>query len=455
MPAAPPPPPPASSPSTEELKQQAARLQAQLSTLLFTEAPPAAIKIPAAPSDAKLDPPAAEATNKIQGIIPRELTSSLDSAVKNEVASEPQREIKPDAKLITPTRTPVLSSINAKDEEVEIPAWLRPLSQHSETETPAPVESPADATSSASESSTPAQSASVDFSPRPEAAVFGGQLLSGDPATEPASSGSKKGLFFGLAAAAVVLAAAGAWYYRQNFLRVGATTTTSQVSQNLNAPVSEPAVTPSTAAPAPATSARPTTNAPASSNMTNSASPLPPVSTPQPAPPVPAPVEARRNNETRSSAPAEESAKKPLLGDVRFATPVVRRSGAANLAGEAPPSIDPPIANSSADALDVSHHKAPAAPRPIGGEVKQAQLVKSVPPVYPQLAKTQRITGNVVLDALIDVSGKVAQVKVISGPPLLHQAALDAVKQWKYTPALLDGNPTSMHLTVTVQFRTQ
>jgi protein TonB len=46
-------------------------------------------------------------------------------------------------------------------------------------------------------------------------------------------------------------------------------------------------------------------------------------------------------------------------------------------------------------------------------------------------------------------------MKVLSGSPVLHQAALEAVKQWKYSPAQLDGSPTSMHLTVTVQFRIQ
>jgi protein TonB len=75
--------------------------------------------------------------------------------------------------------------------------------------------------------------------------------------------------------------------------------------------------------------------------------------------------------------------------------------------------------------------------------------------VYPPLAKAQRISGNVQIDALIDASGNVASVKVISGPPVLHNSALEAVKQWKYSPALLDGQPTSMHLTVVVQFRTQ
>jgi protein TonB len=59
------------------------------------------------------------------------------------------------------------------------------------------------------------------------------------------------------------------------------------------------------------------------------------------------------------------------------------------------------------------------------------------------------------IDALVDTSGNVAEAKIISGPTILHHAALDAVKQWKYSPAQLNGQPTSMHLTVTVQFRTQ
>jgi protein TonB len=95
------------------------------------------------------------------------------------------------------------------------------------------------------------------------------------------------------------------------------------------------------------------------------------------------------------------------------------------------------------------------APAPVGGDVKPAQLLKSVPPEYPQMARNQRVSGNVQIDALIDADGNVSSMKVLSGPPLLHQAALNALKQWKYQPAELDGKPTSMHLTVTIQFRTQ
>jgi len=97
----------------------------------------------------------------------------------------------------------------------------------------------------------------------------------------------------------------------------------------------------------------------------------------------------------------------------------------------------------------------PAAPVPIGGEVKPAQLLSSTQPTYPQLARTQRISGDVKIDALIDEHGRVTGMKVISGPAMLHQSAMDALRQWKYRPASLNGEPVSMHLLVTIQFRLQ
>jgi protein TonB len=87
--------------------------------------------------------------------------------------------------------------------------------------------------------------------------------------------------------------------------------------------------------------------------------------------------------------------------------------------------------------------------------VKQAKLISSVPPVYPMLAKNQHVSGNVLVDALIDANGRVTTMKVVSGPTLLHQAAMEALKQWKYHPASLDGKPVPMHLAVTIQFRLQ
>jgi protein TonB len=75
--------------------------------------------------------------------------------------------------------------------------------------------------------------------------------------------------------------------------------------------------------------------------------------------------------------------------------------------------------------------------------------------MYPALAKTQHVGGDVRIDALIDASGRVTTMKVISGPSLLHQAAMDALRQWKYHAATLNGSPVPMHLTVTIQFRLQ
>lgn len=99
----------------------------------------------------------------------------------------------------------------------------------------------------------------------------------------------------------------------------------------------------------------------------------------------------------------------------------------------------------------------PAAPAertlPVGGDVQPARLIRAVLPAYPQLAKSQRVAGDVTLDALIDASGNVRDVSVISGPVFLRDAAKVALKQWKYEPARLDGQPTAMHLTVTVKFK--
>ncbi len=98
---------------------------------------------------------------------------------------------------------------------------------------------------------------------------------------------------------------------------------------------------------------------------------------------------------------------------------------------------------------------APAVPLPVGGDVKTAKLISSVPPVYPSLARSQHIEGQVLVDALVDVNGRVSSMKVVSGPAMLHQSAMDALRQWKYQAAMLDGHAVPMHLTVTIQFKLQ
>ena len=87
-----------------------------------------------------------------------------------------------------------------------------------------------------------------------------------------------------------------------------------------------------------------------------------------------------------------------------------------------------------------------------GGQVTAASILNQTRPVYPALARQARIQGSVVLHAIIDKEGRVAQLEVMSGHPLLVQAALDAVKQWRYKPTQLNGDPVEVDTTITVTF---
>ena len=80
------------------------------------------------------------------------------------------------------------------------------------------------------------------------------------------------------------------------------------------------------------------------------------------------------------------------------------------------------------------------------------RLIREVQPAYPVLAKETKTQGMVVLDCVIDERGNVTQMKVVSGHPLLVQAAVNAVQQWKYQPTLLNGEPVAVEMKVTVTF---
>ena len=88
-----------------------------------------------------------------------------------------------------------------------------------------------------------------------------------------------------------------------------------------------------------------------------------------------------------------------------------------------------------------------------GGDVEQARLLSQTKPAYPFLAIQTRTQGDVVLRAIISKEGNVAEVQVVSGHPLLVKAAMDAVRQWRYKPTLLNGEPVEVDTTITVAFR--
>jgi periplasmic protein TonB len=91
-------------------------------------------------------------------------------------------------------------------------------------------------------------------------------------------------------------------------------------------------------------------------------------------------------------------------------------------------------------------------PLRVGGAVIAANLIRQITPVYPPIAKTAHISGTVVLHAIISKDGTIEQLEYISGPPLLMKNAMDAVRQWRYKPTMLNGEPVEVDTTVSVVF---
>ena len=110
-----------------------------------------------------------------------------------------------------------------------------------------------------------------------------------------------------------------------------------------------------------------------------------------------------------------------------------------------PPSVPPPPPPPILKPAPIRQHSS----------VQSANLIYQVKPAYPPIARQTRTQGVVVLEAVIDRDGSIQSLRVVSGHPLLTQAALDAVKQWKYRPTLLNGEPIEVITTVTVTFTLQ
>jgi periplasmic protein TonB len=90
---------------------------------------------------------------------------------------------------------------------------------------------------------------------------------------------------------------------------------------------------------------------------------------------------------------------------------------------------------------------------PASKEIREPRLISSTHPAYPAMAKQTGVQGKVDVSAQVGVNGSVTNVKVISGPMLLREAAVDAVQRWKYSPELIDGKPAAAQITVSVEFR--
>jgi protein TonB len=102
--------------------------------------------------------------------------------------------------------------------------------------------------------------------------------------------------------------------------------------------------------------------------------------------------------------------------------------------------VAPPVAKSGA-------------PVRVGGRVRPPRAIVQVRPQYPTLARQTRVQGDVKIDAILDEQGNVVDMRVVSGHPLLYQAALDALSKWKYEPTYLNDRPIAVQLVVTIAFQ--
>ena len=467
-------------------KSEATRLQERLTAVFAAEKQTAPVDRTSPPSESADRKPLNDTAAKLFQPAEDKSLPRTEPARATEARSAKSPSSLPsafsDAKLTSPT------------EELKVPSWLQPLT-HDADSSAVPKEAAAK-THSAPVAAEPQKASeekpkSLGRSKSAKPALVLGSGLLGQSAAPVASRHSNKGLLIAVAAGLLVVAAGARWYLQQPAspaLTIKSIIATkapapppSAMSSSLNPAPSDASVTtaaPPTAQPQPArtgaiqpTIPQPPQGKPAASVTTENAS----ISSVARVAAQPAVISERVPKSTSvlaSSTPSaspiatsdsvEPESKSLSLDNAPLAKPKTkRRRQATDLA--APSLTDAAAPTLSADAslgagLVPAAPAQPAAPVPasaLGGDVKPARLLSSVQPVYPPIAKNQHVAGDVRIDALIDANGRVSSMKVLSGPPLLHQAAMEALRQWKYEAATLNGTAVPMHLTVTLQFHVQ
>lgn len=109
-------------------------------------------------------------------------------------------------------------------------------------------------------------------------------------------------------------------------------------------------------------------------------------------------------------------------------------------------------ATGTSDSLTRSSEMITGEPVRVGGTIKPPTKIRDIRPRYPAIAQSARVQGLVIIEAVVGPDGRVQNARVLRSVPLLDQAALDAVRQWEYTPTLLNGLPVPVIMTVTVRF---
>jgi TonB family protein len=122
--------------------------------------------------------------------------------------------------------------------------------------------------------------------------------------------------------------------------------------------------------------------------------------------------------------------------------------------------VEPPATQATAADLEAARVLSAALSAPIertgairvGGSIREPKKIRDVKPAYPEMAMAAGVQGIVILEALIEQDGSVGDVRVLRSIALLDQAAVEAVRQWRFTPTLLNGQPVEVLMTVTVNF---
>jgi protein TonB len=183
---------------------------------------------------------------------------------------------------------------------------------------------------------------------------------------------------------------------------------------------------------------------------------------PLPPPPLPQPAASGATSTMISSAPHRQFVWNPN------ASTTERQSSSIDVATDAPPTLGigpgsggannnigtfiPNYVAAPPPPKPVVEVKSPTGPVPRGGDVQMAMLIRKVIPVYPPLARSARISGVVHLIGTIGKDGRIQNLQLVSGHPMLARAALEAVEQWVYKPTLLNGNPVEVIAPIEVNF---
>jgi protein TonB len=175
-----------------------------------------------------------------------------------------------------------------------------------------------------------------------------------------------------------------------------------------------------------------------------------------PAPPPPPPPPARR-------ARARPAAAQPVIRQSAFVAPVDIPQeilpeedldlGFEGAAGGVEGGVPGGVVGGVVGGLPDAPAPPPQQAIRVGGQIKPPRKLKDVTPIYPDIAKQARVQGVVILECTISPQGKVTNIKLLRGIPLLNQSATKAVEQWVYTPTLLNGVPVPVIMTVTVNFK--